>query len=139
MTQLGGGAMPFGENTSLETEQVAREAVDAIYKIHSTLGPGLLESVYETCLEYELRKRGLVVERQKPVAIVYEEVRMEVGFKIDLLVNGCVLIELKAVERMIPVFDAQLLTYLKLSGIRLGLLVNFNTKLIKEGIRRVIL
>ena len=131
--------MPFGENTSLETEQVAREAVDAIYKIHSTLGPGLLESVYETCLEYELRKRGLVVERQKPVAIVYEEVRMEVGFKIDLLVNGCVLIELKAVERMIPVFDAQLLTYLKLSGIRLGLLVNFNTKLIKEGIRRVIL
>jgi GxxExxY protein len=131
--------MPFGENTTLETERVAREAVDAIYKIHSTLGPGLLESVYETCLEYELRKRGFLVERQKPVAIVYEEVRMEVGFKIDLLVNGCVLIELKAGERMIPVFDAQLLTYLKLSGIRLGLLVNFNTKLIKEGIRCVIL
>ena len=131
--------MPFGENTSVETERVAREAVDAIYKIHSTLGPGLLESVYETCLEYELKKRGLSVERQKPVTVVYDEVRMEAGFRIDLLVNGCVLIELKAVERMIPVFEAQLLTYLKLSGIRLGLLVNFNTKLIKEGIRRVIL
>jgi GxxExxY protein len=131
--------MPFGENTSVETERVAREAVDAIYKIHSTLGPGLLESVYETCLEYELKKRGLSVERQKPVTVVYEEVRMEAGFRIDLLVNGCVLIELQAVERMIPVFEAQLLTYLKLSGIRLGLLVNFNTKLIKEGIRRVIL
>jgi GxxExxY protein len=131
--------MPFGENTPIETERVAREAVDAIYRIHSTLGPGLLESVYETCLEYELKKRGFVVERQKPVTVVYEEVRMEAGFRIDLLVNGCVLIELKAVERMVPVFDAQVLTYLKLSGIRLGLLVNFNTKLIKEGIRRVIL
>ena len=131
--------MPFGENSPAETERVAKEAVDAIFKIHSTLGPGLLESVYETCLEYELTKRGFVVERQKPVAVVYEQLHMEAAFRIDLLVNGCLLIELKAVERMIPVFDAQVLTYLKLSGIRLGLLVNFNTKLIKEGIRRVIL
>ena len=131
--------MPFGDTTTDEIERVAHEVVDAAYKIHTALGPGLLESVYETCLEYELKRRGLTVERQKPVPVVYEEVRMEAAFRIDLLVNGCVLIEIKAVERMIPVFDAQLLTYLKLSGIRLGFLINFNTKLIKDGVKRLIL
>jgi GxxExxY protein len=130
--------MPFGENTSDEIERVAHEIVDAAFKIHSTLGPGLLESVYEACLDYELRKRGLRVERQKQIAVTYEEIYMDVGFRIDLVVNDCVLVELKAVERMIPVFEAQVLTYLKLSGLRLGILINFNTRMFKEGVKRVI-
>src|SRR5437588_8077191 len=103
----------YGESTSEEVERVAKIIVDAAFKVHTTLGPGLLESVYSICLTYELRKRGLVVEREVMLPILYDGVKLEAGLRIDLLVEGCVIVETKAVERFIPVFEAQLLTYLK--------------------------
>jgi GxxExxY protein len=131
--------MVYGETRSEEVERVATQIVDAAYKIHSKLGPGLLESAYVVLMEYELTKRGLQVQKEVPLPVVYEDVRLDAGYRIDLIINGCVIIELKAVERIHPVHEAQLLTYLKLTGIRLGILINFNTKLIKDGIKRVIL
>ena len=131
--------MAFGETTSEEIERVAAQIVDAAFKVHTTLGPGLLESVYEECMAFELTRRGFLVERQMIVPIIYEGVQLDAGFRIDLLVNKCVLIELKAVEKLIPLFDAQVLTYLKLSGIRLGILINFNSKLFKDGTKRLVL
>ena len=131
--------MPFGDTTTEAIEYAAQQVVDAGFRVHTRLGPGLLESVYEACMEFELRKRGLVVRRQAIVPIVYDEVKLEEGFRIDLLVNECVLVELKAVERLIPLFDAQVLTYLKLTGLRLGILINFNFTLIKDGIKRIVL
>ncbi len=122
-----------------QTELVATQIVDAAFKVHSSLGPGLLESVYETCLVYELEHRGLRVQRQIKLPVVYGDLRLESGLRLDLLVEDSVVVELKAVEKMLPVFDAQLLTYLKLSGNRLGFLINFNVPRIKEGIRRFIL
>ena len=113
--------------------------VDAIFKVHFALGPGLLESVYSICLAYELRRRGLKVEREVTLPINYDGIRLESGLRIDLLIEGVLVVECKSVEKMIPVFEAQLLTYLKLSGIQLGLLVNFNVPLIKDGIKRMIL
>jgi GxxExxY protein len=118
---------------------VASEIVDAAFKIHSKLGPGLLESAYEALMVYELTKRGLRVRKEVDVPVVYEEVRLDVGYRLDLVVDDCVIVELKAVEKLLPIHDAQLLTYLKLTGIRLGILINFNTKLIKDGIKRVVL
>ena len=112
---------------------------DAAFKIASKLGPGLLESTYRVVMVYELRKRGLDVKTEVPVPVVYEDVRLDAGYRLDLLVNECVVIELKSVEKLIPLHEAQLLTYLKLTGYRLGLLINFNTKLIKDGIKRVVL
>jgi GxxExxY protein len=131
--------MPFGETTSEEIERVAQQIVDAAFNVHTKLGPGLLESVYEECMAFELTRRGLLVERQVLVPIIYDGVQLDAGFRIDLLVNKCVLIELKAVEKLIPLYDAQVLTYLKLSGIRLGILINFNSRLIKAGIKRLVL
>ncbi|HZL38381.1 MAG TPA: GxxExxY protein [Tepidisphaeraceae bacterium] len=120
-------------------ENVAREIVDATFKVHRTLGPGLLESVYEACLEYELRRRGLKVLRQLKVPIFYDGVELDADLRLDLLVEGCVIVEIKSVEAMNPVFKAQALTYLKLTGHRLCLLINFNVPLIKDGIKRVVL
>ncbi len=119
-----------------DIEDVAREIVDSAFRVHSSLGPGLLEGVYETCLEYELRRRKLVVAKQVPVPIRYEDLQLEAGLRLDLLVEKKVVIEIKAVERMIPVFDAQLLSYLKLAKLRLGFLINFNVPRIRAGIRR---
>ena len=129
---------PYGESTSEKVEQVAREIVDAAFKVHSSLGPGLLESVYAICLTYELRKRGLRVERELKLPIVYDGITLDAGLRIDLLVKGCVIVDAKAVERLIPVFKAQVLTYLRLTNTTLGLLINFNVPLIKDGIERVI-
>lgn len=119
-------------------EEVATEIVDSCFQIHQALGPGLLESAYEACLEYELQKRGLTVERQVPQPVIYGEITIDAGYRIDLLVNGMIIIELKAVEQLIPIHTAQLLTYLKLSGKTLGFLINFNTPLIKQGIKRIV-
>jgi len=121
-----------------ETESLATSVVDAAYKVHTTLGPGLLESVYETCLAHELRQRGISTETQIVIPIIYEGLRLEAGLRIDMLVNKQVLIEVKAVEQMNRVFKAQVLTYLKLTRLRLGLLINFNVPLIKNGIERII-
>ena len=119
-------------------ERIAREIVDAAFKVHSALGPGLLESVYETCLEYELLKRGLRVERQKKVTIRYDDMELDDALRLDLLVEDLVLVEVKAVETMHPVFTAQTLTYLKLTDRRLAFLINFNVVRIKDGIKRLI-
>jgi len=118
--------------------EIAREVVDAAFKIHTRLGPGLLESVYETILIYELHKRGLDVEAQVSVPVVYEEVRIDKGFRADLLVGGMIIVELKSVETMLPVHKKQLLTYLRLADKRLGLLINFGAARIKDGIVRVV-
>ena len=117
--------------------EVAKVIVDCAYKVHTTLGPGLLESVYEAALAYELGKRGLNVERQKPLPVVYENVRLEEGFRADLVVSDLVIVELKSVEEIAPVHKKQLLTYLRLADKRLGLLINFGAELIKDGISRV--
>ena len=108
-------------------------------KVHKSLGPGLLESAYEECLFYELKKHGLNVERQKPMSLVYENVQLNVGYKIDLLVDNKLIVVVKAVETINHVHLAQILTYLKLSQCKLGLLINFNVKYLKDGIRRVVL
>jgi GxxExxY protein len=131
--------MRYGESTSSEVERVAREIVDASFKVHQSLGPGILESVYETCLAYELSKRGLKVLRQVMVPIVYDGQQLDDALRLDLMVEDCVIVEVKAVEKMLSLFEAQALTYLKLTGKRLALLINFNVPLIKDGIKRIIL
>ena len=118
--------------------QTATVVVDAALGIHKALGPGLLESVYEVALYHELIKRGLEVERQVPVTFVFDGNRYDEGFRIDLLVAGCVIVELKSAEEVHPIHKKQLLTYLRLSGKRLGLLINFNSALLKTGITRIV-
>ena len=118
-------------------DSIASQIVDSAFKIHNELGPGLLESAYEACLEHELTKRGFSVERQKPQPVHYDGIVIDAGYRIDLLVNDQVIIELKAVTELAPIHQAQLTTYLKLSRKSLGLLINFNVPLIKNGIRRI--
>jgi len=131
--------MKVFEPLSAETEQLAKAVVDAAFKVHTALGPGLLESIYEACLVHELRKRGIPVETQVKIPVVYDGVKLETDLRIDLIVDKRLLVEVKAVDEMNRVFKAQVLTYLKLTGLRLGLLINFNVTLIKNGIERVIL
>ena len=126
------------EPVPAEAERIAAAIVDAAFKVHSTLGPGLLESVYEACLCHELRQREVPFQSQVALPVIYDSARLEAGLRLDLLVANQVIVELKAVETMVPLFDAQLLTYLKLTGLRLGLLINFNVRLIKDGIRRIV-
>src|SRR5271157_4393182 len=114
---------------SAEHDLIAREIVDAAFAVHSALGPGLLESVYEPCLAYELETRHLVVQRQVTLPVFYRDLRLDAGFRMDLVVGGLVVVEIKAIERLLPIHEAQLLTYLKLSGHKLGLLINFNVTL----------
>jgi len=123
----------------MELNDITREILDSAYKIHSKLGPGLLESAYQACLVYELRKKGLKVEVEKPLPLIYEEVKLECGYRIDMLVEDQVVVELKTVEAFTDVHTAQVLTYLKLSEKKVGLLINFYVKSLKEGIKRLIL
>ena len=118
--------------------EIATIIVDVAYKIHQRLGPGLMESVYESTIAYELGKQGLSVRRQQALPVVYEMVRMNMGFRADLIVDGKVIVEIKSIEALAPVHRKQLLTYLRLSDKRLGLLINFNVELIKDGITRVV-
>ncbi len=118
---------------------ITREIVDSAFAVHKTLGPGLLESVYERCLAYELDVRGLAVERQVVSPVIYRDVRIAGSFRIDMIVNDLVIVEIKATEKIALIHEAQLLTYLKLSKRRLGLLINFNVPRIKDGIRRLAL
>lgn len=122
----------------MEIEEVARIIVDAAVKVHKTLGPGLLESAYQACLAYELRKRGLRVECEVPLPVVYDGQYIDVGYRIDMIVEGMIIIENKTVEMILPVHEAQLLTYLRLSGCRLGFVLNWNVALMKEGIKRMV-
>jgi len=122
-----------------EAERTAKQVVDAAFAVHTTLGPGLLESVYECCLLYEFRKRRLRAQSQLVLPVLYDGMQIDAGLRVDVLVEGCVIVELKAVERILPVHSAQVITYLKLTGYRLGLLINFNVALIRDGIRRLVL
>jgi GxxExxY protein len=115
------------------------EIIGCAYKVHANLGPGLLESTYEVCLEYELTKKGFDVLRQVALPVVYEEIKLEAGYRIDLMVNHTVIIEIKSVDTLAPIHTAQVLTYLKLAGKKLGLLINFNETDLKKGIKRLIL
>jgi GxxExxY protein len=121
-----------------EIERVGKTVLDAAFKVHTALGPGLLESVYETACAYEIRKSGLAVATQVELPITYDGQKLESGLRIDMLVEKLVIVELKAVEQMNPVFEAQLMTYLRLSGIRLGFLINFYVAHLKDGIKRMV-
>jgi GxxExxY protein len=120
-------------------EGLTGSILNCAYKVHSALGPGLLESAYEECLHYELNKAGLEVIKQKPMPLVYEEKKLDLGYRIDLFIESKVIIEIKSVDALNPVHFAQLMTYLKLSGCRIGFLINFNVQSLKDGIKRVIL
>jgi GxxExxY protein len=120
-------------------EEIGKQIVDVAFTIHKALGPGLLESVYEKCYEYELKRRSVLVERQKVVPIIYNGLKMDDGLRLDLLVGDAVIVELKAQEIYHPVWEAQMLSYLKLSERRLGYIINFHVPLIKNGIKRMIL
>jgi len=117
---------------------ITKQVIDAAYKIHSTLGPGLLESAYQNILTYELKKRGLSVESEKPMPVYYDSITLDIGYRADLIVENIVIIELKSVEKVAEVHKKQLLTYLRASGMQVGLLINFGAPLIKDGIFRIV-
>jgi GxxExxY protein len=122
----------------MNIEEVFKKVLDCSFQVHTGLGPGLLESSYEECLYYELLESGLFVEKQKALPLIYKEVKLDIGYRIDLLVERQVIVEIKSVESLADIHMAQILTYLKLSECKLGLLVNFNVKHLKDGIKRVI-
>ena len=124
--------MEEGERLNQITEQI----IGAAIAVHRALGPGLLESAYEACLACELTQQGLKVETQRPLPIIYREVKLDCGYRLDLLVEDAVIVELKSVDRLVPIHTAQLMSYLKLSGCKVGLLINFNETLLKNGIVR---
>ena len=123
----------------MELNFITDKIIGSAIEVHRALGPGLLESAYESCLAFEIAQRGLKVEQQKPLPVVYKEVHLDAGYRIDLLIEQRVIVELKAVDALTPLHKAQLLSYLKLSSLELGLLINFNVRVLKSGIQRVIL
>jgi len=126
------------KETIMDINEVSGQIIDAAMKVHSALGPGLLESAYEACLLYELHQRGLKAMRQVDLPVVYKSVKIDVGYRLDLLVEDAVIVELKAVAEIAPIHQAQLLSYLKLSGKKLGLLINFNVVHLRDGITRMV-
>ena len=122
----------------MDVNSISGHVVDSAMKVHSALGPGLLESAYAACLTYELCQRGLGVRTQHPLPLTYQGVRLDVGYRIDLLVDDAVVVELKAVAKLLPIHEAQLLSYLKLSGNKVGLLINFHELHLKDGIKRMV-
>ena len=122
----------------MSENEIAKIVFDLGLKVHRTLGPGLLESSYEECMRYEINKSGLYVEKQKALPLIYEEVKLDIGYRIDLMVENKLIVEIKSVDALNDIHLAQILTYLKLSNCKLGLLINFNTVLFKNGVKRVI-
>jgi GxxExxY protein len=122
----------------MDFEPVTREIVDAAIRVHTRLGPGMLESAYEACLEHELVKRSLSVRKQVPLPLQYDDLLLDIGFRLDLLVEDSIVIELKSVTRLLPIHTAQLLSYLRAGGYRIGFLLNFNTVHMRDGVRRVV-
>jgi GxxExxY protein len=120
----------------MEMDQITQSIIGCAIEVHKTLGQGLLESAYEECLDFELRKMGLKTERQKPLPLIYKDVHLDCGYRMDILVEDAVVVEIKRVEALLPVHEAQLLTYLKFSNKKIGLLINFNVMLLKHGIKR---
>jgi GxxExxY protein len=127
-------AMP----TAIQLNAITEQIIGAAMEVHRSIGPGLLESAYEACLAYELRQRGFRVDQQKPLPVVYKGVQLDCGYRLDMVVNECVIVEIKAVERLTTVHDAQLLSYLRLLDCRVGLLLNFHCTMLKNGIRRIV-
>ena len=123
----------------MEINKITQKIIGCAIEVHKNLGPGLLESAYEECLSYELVKAGLIVKRQQPVPVVYKDIKLDYGYRIDILVENLVVIELKVVDDFNPVHEAQILTYMKFSDKKLGLLINFNVTILKNGIRRFII
>jgi len=119
-------------------EKIGKAILDAAFKVHTALGPGLLESVYETCTSYEISQSGLQVSTQLALPVTYQGIKMDAGLRLDMIVEDCVIVEFKAVETMNPVYEAQVITYLKLTGIRLGYIINFNVVRLKDGIKRIV-
>lgn len=121
-----------------ELNRITESIIGAAINVHKALGSGLLESAYEACLAFELGQRGLMVEQQKPLPVVYRSVKLDCGYRIDLLVENLVIVELRSIDALLPIHQAQLLSYLKLSGCHVGLLINFNVLILKSGIRRIV-
>jgi len=121
-----------------EEDRLSKEIIGSAIEVHRHLGPGLLESAYEECLSKELAIRDIVFERQKPLAVVYKGITLDCGYKLDIVVEDKVILELKSVNKIESIHEAQLLTYLKLSGLKLGILINFNVPILKEGIKRIV-
>jgi GxxExxY protein len=121
-----------------DAERIGKAVLDAAFKVHTALGPGLLESVYETCTAFEAGESELHVATQVALPVVYRDIKMDAGLRPDMVVEDCVIVEFKSVETMHPIYDAQLITYLKLTGIRLGFLINFNVVHLKDGIKRIV-
>jgi len=119
-------------------DSITRRIIGAAIEVHKRLGPGLLESAYATCLAFELRQIGLKIEEQKPLPIVYRDVKLDCGYRLDLVVEDSVVVEIKAVDQFAPIHDAQLLSYLRLSGNRVGLLINFHVRILKNGLKRIV-
>ena len=122
----------------MNIEQIFKKVLDCSFQVHTALGPGLLENAYQECLCYDIAQSGLFVEKEKPLPLVYKEVKLNAGYRVDLMVERSVIVEIKSIEALADVHLAQVITYLKLSGCKLGLLVNFNVKHLKDGIKRVI-
>ena len=133
MSSSSDGAIPEA------TEKIATSVIDAGFQVHAALGPGLLESAYEHCLAYELQQRSISVQRQLSLPVLYRGIQIEAGYRIDLLAGDAVVVEIKAIEAYLPIHLAQLMTYLRLSGCRVGFLMNFNVRLFKSGVKRVVL
>ena len=119
-------------------DSIMRRIIGAAIEVHRRLGPGLLESAYGTCLAFELRQTGLKIEEQKPLPVVYRDVKLDCGYRLDLVVEDSVVVEIKAVDQLAPIHDAQLLSYLRLSGMRVGLLINFHVRVLKNGLKRIV-
>ena len=123
----------------MEFDAVSKEIIGCAIEVHRQLGPGLLESAYEECLMYELSKKALNVKRQMPIPVIYKDIRLDCGYRIDLLVENSVVIELKSIDTLAPIHHAQILTYMRFSGIKTGLLINFNVTILKNGLKRFVL
>jgi GxxExxY protein len=125
-------------NEDEQLDLITRRIIGAAIQVHRALGPGLLESAYEACLAYELAQAGLKVERQKELPLRYREVSLDCGYRLDLVVEGCVIVEIKAVDELALIYQAQIMSYLRLSGLKVGLLINFNVQVLKRGLKRVV-
>jgi GxxExxY protein len=128
----------FGAKLAKDENELSKIILDAAFRVHSALGPGLLESAYEACLTYELRNEGLEVLTQVPLPLVYREVRLDIGYRLDMVVEDLVIVEIKAIDSLTAIHQAQVISYLKLSGKKLGILINFNTLHLRDGIKRVV-
>jgi GxxExxY protein len=122
----------------MELSEITEKIIGAAIEVHRSIGPGLLESAYETCLAFELRSRGLRVEAQKPLALVYHDIKLDCGYRLDLLVDRRVIVEIKAIDKVLPIHHAQLISYLKLANCQVGLLINFNVQWLKDGLHRFV-